>query len=87
MRRAVIVHELVHLKLRNGAHGKLFRALVQAYLEGASQPSRPRPTMPLWAPASTGFTPPAWPGGTASSWPLPSPSSECFTPFPPFFPP
>ncbi|BAW01804.1 uncharacterized protein TTMY_1417 [Thermus thermophilus] len=34
VRWAVIVHELVHLKLRNGAHSELFRALVQAYLEG-----------------------------------------------------
>lgn len=31
-RREVIVHELVHLKLRNGAHNKLFRALIRAYL-------------------------------------------------------
>jgi len=30
--REVIVHELVHLKLGNGSHGKLFRALVSAYL-------------------------------------------------------
>ena len=31
-RRKVIVHELVHLKLNHGAHNKLFRALVRAYL-------------------------------------------------------
>jgi len=31
-RREVIVHELVHLKLGHGKHGKLFRALVRAYL-------------------------------------------------------
>lgn len=31
-RREVIVHELVHLKLGDGAHGKLFRALVRGYL-------------------------------------------------------
>lgn len=31
-RREVIVHELVHLKLNHGAHNKLFRALVKAYL-------------------------------------------------------
>ncbi|GGN03221.1 hypothetical protein GCM10007092_17060 [Thermus composti] len=37
VRRAVIVHELVHLKLRHGAHTKLFRALVRAYLEEASR--------------------------------------------------
>lgn len=30
-RREVIVHELLHLKLPN--HGKLFRALLKAYLE------------------------------------------------------
>jgi hypothetical protein len=36
MRREVIVHELVHLKLSNGAHNKLFRALVRAYLSRAS---------------------------------------------------
>jgi predicted metal-dependent hydrolase len=30
LRREVIVHELVHLKVPN--HGKLFRALVRAYL-------------------------------------------------------
>lgn len=30
-RRKVIVHELVHLKLNNGVHGKLFRSLVKAY--------------------------------------------------------
>ncbi len=33
-RREVIVHELVHLKLGHGAHNKLFRALMRAYLEG-----------------------------------------------------
>ncbi len=32
MRREVIVHELVHLKLNHGAHTKLFRTLVKAYL-------------------------------------------------------
>lgn len=31
-RREVIVHELVHLKLNHGAHNKLFRSLVRAYL-------------------------------------------------------
>lgn len=31
-RREVIVHELVHLKLNHGAHNKLFRALIRAYL-------------------------------------------------------
>ena len=30
--REVIVHELLHLKLGNGKHGKLFRALLRAYL-------------------------------------------------------
>ena len=30
--REVIVHELVHLKLGNGSHGKLFRSLLRAYL-------------------------------------------------------
>lgn len=34
-RREVIVHELVHLKLNNGAHNKLFRSLVRAYLAQA----------------------------------------------------
>ena len=34
-RRQVIVHELVHLKLRHGKHTKLFRALVRAYLAKA----------------------------------------------------
>ncbi len=34
-RREVIVHELVHLKLGHGAHNKLFRALVRAYLAAA----------------------------------------------------
>jgi len=28
----VIVHELLHLKLKHGSHGKLFRALIRAYL-------------------------------------------------------
>ena len=31
-RREVIVHELVHLKLRHGTHSKLFRALVKTYI-------------------------------------------------------
>nr|BCX01832.1 MAG: hypothetical protein KatS3mg041_1878 [Bacteroidota bacterium] len=31
--REVIVHELLHLKLGNGSHGKLFRTLVKAYLQ------------------------------------------------------
>ncbi|AEB11863.1 M48 family metallopeptidase [Marinithermus hydrothermalis] len=31
-RRQVLVHELVHLKLGHGAHNKLFRSLVRAYL-------------------------------------------------------
>jgi predicted metal-dependent hydrolase len=31
VRRQVIVHELVHLKVPN--HGKLFKAMVKAYLE------------------------------------------------------
>jgi len=31
-RRQVIVHELVHLKLRHGGHNGLFRAMVRAYL-------------------------------------------------------
>jgi predicted metal-dependent hydrolase len=35
-RAQVIVHELVHLKLGNGSHGRLFRALVRAYLEERS---------------------------------------------------
>jgi predicted metal-dependent hydrolase len=35
-RREVIVHELVHLKLGNGRHNKLFRALVRAYLAQAN---------------------------------------------------
>lgn len=34
VRREVIVHELVHLKLQNGSHGKLFRSLVRAYISG-----------------------------------------------------
>jgi len=34
-RREVIVHELVHLKLGHGAHNKLFRALLRAYLSHA----------------------------------------------------
>ncbi len=32
-RREVIIHELLHLKLGNGSHGKLFRALWRAYQE------------------------------------------------------
>lgn len=36
IRREVIVHELVHLKLRNGSHNKLFRALVRAYISQVS---------------------------------------------------
>lgn len=32
LRREVIVHELVHLKLNRGTHGRLFWALVKAYL-------------------------------------------------------
>lgn len=35
-RREVIVHELVHLKLNRGTHGRLFRALVKAYLAQGS---------------------------------------------------
>jgi len=31
-RRKVIVHELVHLKLNNGVHGKLFRGSVPNFL-------------------------------------------------------
>ncbi len=31
-RREVIVHELLHLKLNSGHHGKLFRRLLQSYL-------------------------------------------------------
>ena len=31
-RKEVIVHELVHLKLRHGAHNKLFKSLIRAYL-------------------------------------------------------
>ncbi|MEJ5251086.1 MAG: M48 family metallopeptidase [Armatimonadota bacterium] len=31
-RASVIVHELVHLKLGNGSHGRLFHTLVRAYL-------------------------------------------------------
>ena len=38
-RRQVIVHELVHLKLRHGGHTKLFRALVQAYLAEGEDPA------------------------------------------------
>ncbi len=30
--REVIVHELLHLKLGNGSHAKLFRVLLRAYL-------------------------------------------------------
>ncbi|RMH35241.1 MAG: M48 family peptidase [Nitrospirae bacterium] len=36
-RREVIVHELVHLKLKHGGHTKLFRALVRAYLASVTQ--------------------------------------------------
>jgi len=36
VRREIIVHELVHLKLNHGAHNKLFRALVKAYLAQSS---------------------------------------------------
>jgi hypothetical protein len=36
-RAEVIVHELVHLKVPN--HGKLFRSLVRAYLQGAGASS------------------------------------------------
>lgn len=32
VRRQVIVHELVHLKLNHGMHNKIFDALVKAYL-------------------------------------------------------
>jgi len=32
VRREVIVHEMVHLKLGHGSHNKLFRSLVRAYL-------------------------------------------------------
>jgi len=35
-RREVIVHELVHLKLGNGSHGKLFKVLVRGYLGKAA---------------------------------------------------
>ncbi len=35
IRREVIVHELVHLKLGNGSHNTLFRSLVRAYLAQA----------------------------------------------------
>ena len=31
-RREVIVHELVHLKVNHGAHNKLFKSLMRAYL-------------------------------------------------------
>lgn len=31
-RDEVIVHELIHLKLNSGAHNRLFRTLVRAYL-------------------------------------------------------
>lgn len=31
-RREVIVHELLHLRLKHGAHNNLFRALLKAYL-------------------------------------------------------
>ena len=36
VRRKVIVHELVHLKLGNGSHNKLFRTLVHAYISKMS---------------------------------------------------
>jgi predicted metal-dependent hydrolase len=39
LRREVIVHELVHLKLNRGTHGRLFRALVKAYLAQGSPES------------------------------------------------
>lgn len=32
VRKEVIIHELVHLRLQNGSHGKLFRSLVKAYI-------------------------------------------------------
>lgn len=35
LRREVIVHELVHLKLAHGKHNALFRSLVRAYLAAA----------------------------------------------------
>ncbi len=35
IRREVIVHELVHLKLGRGSHNKFFRSLVRAYLAQA----------------------------------------------------
>lgn len=35
----VIVHELLHLKLDNGSHAKLFRVLLRAYLGENSQTS------------------------------------------------
>jgi len=35
-RAEVIVHELIHLKLGNGSHGRLFRALVKAYLQNST---------------------------------------------------
>lgn len=37
-RHAVIVHELVHLKLGSGSHGRLFRCLVRAYLAMVGEP-------------------------------------------------
>jgi predicted metal-dependent hydrolase len=38
----VIVHELLHLKVRN--HGKLFKSLLRAYLPNY-ECTRPRPTL------------------------------------------
>jgi predicted metal-dependent hydrolase len=38
VRREVIVHELLHLKVPN--HGRLFRSLLKAYLGDASTPPR-----------------------------------------------
>lgn len=37
VRRQAIVHELLHLKVPN--HGKLFRALLKAYLESGGPPT------------------------------------------------
>lgn len=39
--REVIVHELVHIKLGNGSHAKLFRALLRAYVAHAQDHSDP----------------------------------------------
>lgn len=41
-REYVIVHELLHLKVRN--HGKLFKSLLRAYLPNY-ECTRPRPTL------------------------------------------